>query len=311
MTLIPGVSRLPGTRAILSVLPSPGSGQLTGELHCGASLVQPWALRHRVPVQDGLSDPRWSFVTLTQAHPQPPEAGGQERHGDSIQQAQSCSRDLAGRLQGCGDGAAPPVPGASSPALRLPNSGADDLLPILSFVALRSGLPQLVSECAALEEFIHERWEPRASVGAELVLPPMHGAHGPSPCPSPSTLPRGARGPSHEQRLPGEWAVPQPSALTARGPSASRFRPARAGAPSRMSGSPCIPPVTDACATAVQVPDRRGGLLPDVTAERPELRGAAAPAGPGQVAEDRLAKDWPRGTCMGRWAGRGGALAPA
>ncbi|KAB1261000.1 VPS9 domain-containing protein 1 [Camelus dromedarius] len=34
--------------------------------------------------------------------------------------------------------------------------GADDLLPILSFVALRSGLPQLVSECAALEEFIHE-----------------------------------------------------------------------------------------------------------------------------------------------------------
>ncbi|XP_049559524.1 VPS9 domain-containing protein 1 isoform X3 [Orcinus orca] len=37
-------------------------------------------------------------------------------------------------------------------------TGADDLLPILSFVALRSGLPQLVSECAALEEFIHERY---------------------------------------------------------------------------------------------------------------------------------------------------------
>ncbi|XP_024834694.2 VPS9 domain-containing protein 1 isoform X2 [Bos indicus x Bos taurus] len=36
--------------------------------------------------------------------------------------------------------------------------GADDLLPILSFVALKSGLPQLVSECAALEEFIHERY---------------------------------------------------------------------------------------------------------------------------------------------------------
>ncbi|XP_029423687.1 VPS9 domain-containing protein 1 isoform X9 [Nannospalax galili] len=34
--------------------------------------------------------------------------------------------------------------------------GADDLLPILSFVVLRSGLPQLVSECAALEEFTHE-----------------------------------------------------------------------------------------------------------------------------------------------------------
>uniref|UniRef100_A0A673YSM7 VPS9 domain containing 1 n=1 Tax=Salmo trutta TaxID=8032 RepID=A0A673YSM7_SALTR len=34
--------------------------------------------------------------------------------------------------------------------------GADDLLPILSYVALRCELPQLVSECAALEEFIHE-----------------------------------------------------------------------------------------------------------------------------------------------------------
>ncbi|KAF7643939.1 hypothetical protein LDENG_00230850, partial [Lucifuga dentata] len=34
--------------------------------------------------------------------------------------------------------------------------GADDLLPILSFVALRCESPQLVSECAALEEFIHE-----------------------------------------------------------------------------------------------------------------------------------------------------------
>ncbi|KAM9374176.1 VPS9 domain-containing protein 1 [Phaethornis superciliosus] len=35
-------------------------------------------------------------------------------------------------------------------------SGADDLLPILSFVVLRTGLPQLLSECAAMEEFIHE-----------------------------------------------------------------------------------------------------------------------------------------------------------
>ncbi|XP_011474759.1 VPS9 domain-containing protein 1 isoform X2 [Oryzias latipes] len=34
--------------------------------------------------------------------------------------------------------------------------GADDLLPILSFVAVRCQCPQLVSECAALEEFIHE-----------------------------------------------------------------------------------------------------------------------------------------------------------
>ncbi|XP_062923183.1 VPS9 domain-containing protein 1 isoform X1 [Mobula hypostoma] len=34
--------------------------------------------------------------------------------------------------------------------------GADDLLPILSYVVLKSNLMQLVSECAALEEFIHE-----------------------------------------------------------------------------------------------------------------------------------------------------------
>uniref|UniRef100_A0A8C3XRS2 VPS9 domain containing 1 n=1 Tax=Chelydra serpentina TaxID=8475 RepID=A0A8C3XRS2_CHESE len=34
--------------------------------------------------------------------------------------------------------------------------GADDLLPILSYVVLKSDLPELVAECAALEEFIHE-----------------------------------------------------------------------------------------------------------------------------------------------------------
>ncbi|NXI34063.1 VP9D1 protein, partial [Galbula dea] len=41
-----------------------------------------------------------------------------------------------------------------SPALAA--IGADDLLPILSYVVLQTGLPQLLSECAALEEFIHE-----------------------------------------------------------------------------------------------------------------------------------------------------------
>ncbi|XP_021264175.1 VPS9 domain-containing protein 1 [Numida meleagris] len=34
--------------------------------------------------------------------------------------------------------------------------GADELLPLLSYAVLRSALPQLLSECAALEEFIHE-----------------------------------------------------------------------------------------------------------------------------------------------------------
>ncbi|XP_028609312.1 VPS9 domain-containing protein 1 isoform X3 [Grammomys surdaster] len=47
-----------------------------------------------------------------------------------------------------------PEGGSQPPAAAI--SGADDLLPILSFVVLRSGLPQLVSECAALEEFTHE-----------------------------------------------------------------------------------------------------------------------------------------------------------
>ncbi|KAB1260999.1 VPS9 domain-containing protein 1 [Camelus dromedarius] len=54
------------------------------------------------------------------------------------------------------EGAGPPRSPWDGEQLPSPNSGADDLLPILSFVALRSGLPQLVSECAALEEFIHE-----------------------------------------------------------------------------------------------------------------------------------------------------------
>uniref|UniRef100_K7FR30 VPS9 domain containing 1 n=1 Tax=Pelodiscus sinensis TaxID=13735 RepID=K7FR30_PELSI len=39
---------------------------------------------------------------------------------------------------------------------RAPSGGADDLLPILSYVVLKSNLPQLAAECAALEEFIHE-----------------------------------------------------------------------------------------------------------------------------------------------------------
>lgn len=38
----------------------------------------------------------------------------------------------------------------------VPAIGADDLLPILSYVIVRTGLPQIVSECSILEEFIHE-----------------------------------------------------------------------------------------------------------------------------------------------------------
>ncbi|XP_041627101.1 VPS9 domain-containing protein 1 isoform X2 [Vulpes lagopus] len=111
--------------------------------------------------------------------------------------------------------------------------GADDLLPILSFVVLRSGLPQLVSECAALEEFIHE--------GVQVL---------PDKCRHPFQSARGL--------------------LASPGGDRCHL---------------CLP----------QIPDRRGGLLPDVTTECPELRGAAAPGGSGQVAEDH-----PGGTCSGR-----------
>lgn len=38
----------------------------------------------------------------------------------------------------------------------VPKIGADDLIPILSFVIIKCRLPQLVSECRALEEFIHD-----------------------------------------------------------------------------------------------------------------------------------------------------------
>lgn len=75
-----------------------------------------------------------------------------QRSTMSLRLLQGSSQGLrAGR-----DWAALLASGANRLAVLLPNSGADDLLPILSFVALRSGLPQLVSECAALEEFIHE-----------------------------------------------------------------------------------------------------------------------------------------------------------
>ncbi|XP_076448944.1 VPS9 domain-containing protein 1-like [Babylonia areolata] len=38
----------------------------------------------------------------------------------------------------------------------VPNVGADDLLPVMSYVVMQSRLPQLVSECQAMAEFIHE-----------------------------------------------------------------------------------------------------------------------------------------------------------
>ncbi|XP_053126625.1 VPS9 domain-containing protein 1 isoform X2 [Hemicordylus capensis] len=54
-----------------------------------------------------------------------------------------CAEDYCGGREGR------PQPAAAA-------IGADDLLPILSYVVLKSNLPQLLPECAALEEFIHE-----------------------------------------------------------------------------------------------------------------------------------------------------------
>lgn len=38
----------------------------------------------------------------------------------------------------------------------VPSVGADDLLPVMSYVVIQSQMPQLVSECQAMAEFIHE-----------------------------------------------------------------------------------------------------------------------------------------------------------
>ncbi|VDI20175.1 Hypothetical predicted protein [Mytilus galloprovincialis] len=39
---------------------------------------------------------------------------------------------------------------------KIPSIGADDLLPILCYVIIKAGQPQILSECLILEEFIHE-----------------------------------------------------------------------------------------------------------------------------------------------------------
>ncbi|CAG2252841.1 unnamed protein product [Mytilus edulis] len=39
---------------------------------------------------------------------------------------------------------------------KIPTIGADDLLPILCYVIIKAGQPQILSECLILEEFIHE-----------------------------------------------------------------------------------------------------------------------------------------------------------
>uniref|UniRef100_A0AAV2L4D8 VPS9 domain-containing protein n=1 Tax=Knipowitschia caucasica TaxID=637954 RepID=A0AAV2L4D8_KNICA len=66
--------------------------------------------------------------------------------------------------------------------------GADDLLPILSYVALRCQCPQLISECAALEEFIHEGYligeEGYCLTSLQSALSYVESLHGPKPQPT-------------------------------------------------------------------------------------------------------------------------------
>lgn len=81
------------------------------------------------------------------------------------------------------------------------HSGADDLLPILSYVVLQTGLPQLLSECTALEEFIHEGyvpgcWAMRAPLGSGQCHPPGTGLSGREV---------GGKSSSWERRAEGWW----------------------------------------------------------------------------------------------------------
>ncbi|XP_042653577.1 VPS9 domain-containing protein 1 [Tyto alba] len=109
--------------------------------------------RHAGPADMGLSSRLF-----------PPPAPGRPPYGSAVEDLrliplETCPRRklecIVRALRGiceCAEEYCGPRDGRS-PAAAI---GADDLLPILSYVVLRTGLPQLLSECAALEEFIHE-----------------------------------------------------------------------------------------------------------------------------------------------------------
>ena len=48
------------------------------------------------------------------------------------------------------------IPPSPPPPPPPPLRGVDDILPIMSYVIIRSALPQLVSETALMEEFIQD-----------------------------------------------------------------------------------------------------------------------------------------------------------
>lgn len=49
-------------------------------------------------------------------------------------------------------------------------SGVDDMLPIFSYIILRSGLPGMVSECAIMDEFIQEGYVSHCVVSTDRSL---------------------------------------------------------------------------------------------------------------------------------------------
>lgn len=63
--------------------------------------------------------------------------------------------------------------------LYLSCSGVDDILPIMSYVIIRSGLPQLVSETALMEDFIQDGWDwfPFSIISSGPHYPILHSVH--------------------------------------------------------------------------------------------------------------------------------------
>ncbi|XP_012578299.1 PREDICTED: VPS9 domain-containing protein 1 [Condylura cristata] len=165
--LAPGSRRLRPSQSLYCMPsppePSPGL-QPPGEPPASPLQPGPADCPPGLPAKDGSFEDLEQFLAASdQRGPGPerqpePQVPGAPRE-PLLEQLRSTVRDIhnaigeAGGLQLGAGAAAAAEPRRPWP---LPHSGADDLLPILSFVVLRSGLPQLVSECAALEEFIHE-----------------------------------------------------------------------------------------------------------------------------------------------------------
>ncbi|KAM4638865.1 uncharacterized protein AAGF69_016203 isoform 3-T3 [Amazona ochrocephala] len=122
----------------------PVPGLLGGSLLPTAVGPAAGSLQERAPAPRGGPGPQHGAAPARWPH----------RHGAGIPALAPGTRLPCVRLRHRGP--APHPTGDLSPQEAGVHCGADDLLPILSYVVLQTGLPQLLSECAALEEFIHE-----------------------------------------------------------------------------------------------------------------------------------------------------------